>query len=66
MSANNPPPDVAAAARVVQSWLDQQNGTQPAAPARKMSDAERLDYCRGFDQSKMPPNPHDVNRAGRT
>ena len=53
MSDANPPPDVAAAARVVQSWLEQQKGdTTP--PARKMTDAERLDHCRKFDQTKMP------------
>ena len=62
MTANSPPPDVAAAAVVVQSWLDKQNGTQ-SAPPKKMSAAEKLDYCRGFDQSKMPPNPYDVKRA---
>lgn len=53
MSTNTPPPEVAAAAAVVQSWIDQQNGKQPAR-ARKMSDAEKLDHCRKFDQSKMP------------
>jgi len=63
MSTNNPPPDVAAAARTVQAWLDQGQG-QPlsAEKVAKLSGAERLDYCRGFDQSKMPPNPYDVSR----
>jgi hypothetical protein len=60
-----PPPDVASAARVVQSWLDQQNGT-PQPPARRLSDAEKLERCRQFDQSKMPPNKYDVERAGRS
>jgi hypothetical protein len=53
MSTNDPPPDVAAAARLVQGWLEKQNGT-PSAPTKKLSDAEKLDRCRQFDQSKMP------------
>jgi hypothetical protein len=28
----------------------------------KMSPAEKLDYSRQFDQSKMPPNPYDQKR----
>jgi hypothetical protein len=67
MSANNnPPPEVAAAARTVQAWIDQGQG-QPlsAEQVAKLTPAQRIDYCRGFDQSKMPPNPYDVNRADR-
>ena len=55
MSTSAPPPHVAAAAAVVDGWL-----RQNAAPARvsdeqfkKMSDAERLNYARGFDQKQF-------------
>lgn len=55
-----PPPDVAAAAATVQRWLD----AQPNAPKKdddikKMSPAERLNYVRSFDQTKMPANTFD-------
>ena len=49
---NNPPPDVAAAAAKVQSWL---NGQAPQkatdADFAKMSNADRLDYVRRFPQT---------------
>jgi hypothetical protein len=49
------PPDVAAAAAKVQSWLDSQNAVPKSAEEiAKMSPRERLDYSRKFDQSKMP------------
>jgi hypothetical protein len=55
MSAANPPPEVAAAARVVQSWIDQGQGQPlPADQVAKLSPAARLDYARRFDQTKMP------------
>jgi hypothetical protein len=58
MGEQTPPPDVAEAAAKVRKWLDgQQSGAPPAA--KPMTDAERLDHARKFDQSKMPPNPHD-------
>jgi hypothetical protein len=43
------------AARVVQGYLDRTDAT-PKSPEEiaKMSAAERIDYCRKFDQSKMP------------
>ena len=49
-----PPPHVAVAAAVVDTWLREQN-TSPksAAEIAKMSAADRLDYARKFDQSKM-------------
>ena len=53
--ARMPPVEVQRAAGQVQAWLDQQNAT-PAPPevVAKMSPAQRLDYARLFDQSKMP------------
>jgi hypothetical protein len=55
-----PPPHVAAAAKVVESWVKEQETGQRAAPAARMSNAERLDRARQFDQKKMPPwkDPH--------
>ena len=64
--SNNPPPEVAAAAAIVDRWLKGQPSVvagRPQEPVKKMSDAERLDYCRQHDQSNMPPNPYDVERA---
>jgi hypothetical protein len=56
-NSNAPPPHVAAAAKIVQDWLKDQppviGGTQEQ-PAKKLSDAEKLDRARSFDQSKMP------------
>jgi hypothetical protein len=53
----NVPPDVQAAAKVVDEWLRGNGGTGvavvPQSP-RQMSPAEKLDHCRQFDQSKMP------------
>jgi hypothetical protein len=59
MSDTNPPPEVAAAAKVVDDWL---KGRPPvaaaAAPASpetsRMSFAQRIDHARKFDQTKMP------------
>ena len=53
--ARMPPPEVQRAAGQVQAWLDQQNAT-PAPPevVAKMTPAQRLDYARLFDQSRMP------------
>jgi hypothetical protein len=54
---NAPPPHVAAAAKIVDDWL---KGRPPVVvglqepPARKLSDAEKLDRARTIDQSKMP------------
>ena len=50
-----PPPEIQRAAGQVQGWLDQQNAT-PAPPevVAKMTPAQRLDYARLFDQSRMP------------
>lgn len=50
------PPEVAAAAAKVQAWLREQSASPDSADARaKMSPAARIEYCRGFDQSQMPP-----------
>lgn len=47
------------------------SGREPPAPQGRLSDeqysklspAAKLDYARQFNQSAMPPNPHDVSRA---
>jgi hypothetical protein len=51
-----PPPEVQRAAGQVQTWLDQQTAT-PNSPEEiaRMSFAERIDYCRRFPQSSLPP-----------
>jgi hypothetical protein len=52
-----PPPEVAAAAAIVDRWLKDQPpivGGVRQPPARKLSDAEKLDRARSADQSKMP------------
>jgi hypothetical protein len=56
MSEKLPPVEVQRAAGQVQAWLNQQNPTlkSPDEIAR-MSQAERLDYARLWDQSRMPP-----------
>jgi hypothetical protein len=55
MSDRIPPPEVQRAAGQVQDWLNQQNAT-PKSPEEiaRMSAAQRLDYARLFDQTKMP------------
>jgi len=62
MSEKLPPPEVRRAAGQVQAWLDQQTAT-PKSPDKiaRMSPAQRLDYSRLFDQTKMPPwkDPRD-------
>jgi hypothetical protein len=43
------------AAREVQGYLDRTDATPlPADVVAKMTPRERIDYCRKFDQSKMP------------
>jgi hypothetical protein len=50
-----PPPEVQRAAGQVQAWLDQQNAKPaPLEVIAKMTPAQRLDYARLFDQSRMP------------
>jgi hypothetical protein len=51
-----PPPEVQRDAGQVQAWLDQQNAT-PKSPEEiaRMTPAQRLDYARLFDQSRIPP-----------
>lgn len=54
----NPPPEVAAAAKIVQDHLDEQQRARlnQGTPRRDMQRewAEKLDRCRQFDQTKMP------------
>jgi hypothetical protein len=49
--SNAPPPDVAAAASIVQKWLD---GAPPVRVTdeqyRAMTNAQKLDYARRFPQ----------------
>jgi hypothetical protein len=55
MTGNPPPPEVQRAAQIVQGWLDQQQRARLSQDApRRLTDAEKLDRCRQFDQSKMP------------
>jgi hypothetical protein len=55
MAANEPPPHIAAAAAQVQAYLDEQNPTpKSAAEIAGMSPRDRINYCRQFDQTKMP------------
>jgi hypothetical protein len=53
--ADTPPPHVAAAAKIVDDWL---KGQPPVAgnspPVAKLSDAEKLNRARQYDQTKMP------------
>jgi hypothetical protein len=65
------PPEVAAAAAIVDGWLKGQPpviAARPQEPARpavqesaKMTPAQRLDWARSHDQTKMPPwkDPRD-------
>jgi hypothetical protein len=52
-----PPLSVALGAKDVSRWVESQEPAVPkgAEEIAKMSAAERIDYCRRFDQSKMPP-----------
>jgi hypothetical protein len=55
MNEKLPPPEVQRAAGQVQAWLDQQNATPKSSDEiARMSPAQRLDYARLFDQTKMP------------
>ena len=51
---DTPPPHVAQAASVVNEWLANVEGRKSPEEIARMSPAERLDYSRSFDQSKMP------------
>jgi hypothetical protein len=42
-----------------------QPGAKTPEEIAKMSQAERWDYCRQFDQSKMPANPYDKRKDPR-
>jgi hypothetical protein len=50
-----PPLSVELSAKRVQQWLDQQERTPKSAEEiAKMPFADRIEYCRRFDQTKMP------------
>jgi hypothetical protein len=57
MPNDRPPPFVERGAADVADWLASQEPATPlpADVVAKMSPRERLNYCRRFDQSKMPP-----------
>jgi hypothetical protein len=55
--SNEPPPEVAAAAAVVDNWLK----SAPQSPVsdeqyKAMTPAQKLDYARRFDQTKFLPD----------
>ncbi|SNB54052.1 hypothetical protein SAMN05414138_10212 [Rhodoplanes sp. JGI PP 4-B12] len=53
---NQPPPHVAAAAKIVDEWLKGQPSIPGAGPPPStLSAAERFKRAREVDQSKMPP-----------
>jgi hypothetical protein len=53
--ARPPPPEIQRAAGQVQAWLDQQTATPKSSDEiARMTPAQRLDYARLFDQSRMP------------
>jgi hypothetical protein len=53
--ARLPPPEIQRAAGQVQAWLDQQTATlKSAEEIARMTPAQRLDYARLWDQSRMP------------
>jgi hypothetical protein len=50
-----PPPYIERGAGDVNWWLGQQNATpKPREEIDRMTPAQKLDYCRRFDQSTMP------------
>jgi hypothetical protein len=56
MADNNPPPEVAAAAKIVDDWLKgQPSAIANTAAQPTLSAAERFKRAREIDQSKMPP-----------
>jgi hypothetical protein len=53
--ARRPPAHVEAAAAIVDAWLSAgEANVLTAEQIAKLSPADRLDYARRFDQSKMP------------
>ena len=57
MAGNSPPSDVTFAAAVVSSWLNKQE-QQPGQKVsddrfKQMTDAERFQYARQFDQTQF-------------
>jgi hypothetical protein len=52
---SNPSDGVKAAAVVVDQWVREQETRRLSADEiAKLTPAQRLDYCRRFDQTKMP------------
>ena len=54
MTSAGPPDSVRAAAAVVDAWVREQE-TRRLTPEElaKLTPAQKLDYCRRFDQTKM-------------
>jgi hypothetical protein len=51
-----PPDHVKASAAVVAQWVREQETRRLSVDEiAKLTPAQRLDYCRRFDQTKMPP-----------
>jgi hypothetical protein len=54
MTEKLPPPEVQAAAKIVNDWLAQQQTVRVSeAEFQKMSSRGRLEYCRRFDQRQF-------------
>lgn len=55
MSSAGPPDNVKAAAAVVEQWVrEQETRRLSTAEIAKLTPAQRLDYARLWDQTKMP------------
>jgi hypothetical protein len=52
--SNVPPPEVAAAAAVVDNWLKSAPTAKTGDEIARMTPAQRLDYSRQFKQDAMP------------
>jgi hypothetical protein len=54
--SRTPPPYVERGMADGRRWLDEVQGVRVTPEElAKMTPAQKLDYCRRFDQSKMPP-----------
>jgi hypothetical protein len=54
MSEKLPPPEVQAAAKIVNDWLAHQETARVSeAEFQKMSARDRIEYCRRFDQRQF-------------
>jgi hypothetical protein len=52
--SETPPPEVQAAANIVNAWLAKVEGRRSAEEIQRMTPAQRLDYARSFPQHQMP------------